>query len=160
MNSANNRLNAPVEVVILKPRRAQVEDVGADVADRAVERVEGSVEPFGGAADIAIHKLSFDVLEGQPDGIDRLDHAVVKIHADALTFLNDAQRLHGLVQARVFNGDAGMRGEQLDDQLIFDAELVGRQFVGEVEVAQAPVLATNGHAQEAGHLGMVGREAH
>ena len=69
------------------------------------------------SAGVLVHQLG-QVLQRQPDGVDALDDPVVEILGDPLAFLDDRQALDLLVQPRVLDGDPGVQGEHLDEDLI------------------------------------------
>ena len=104
-NSSASVASPPPQVRVLEQLRAQPEDEVADVADRAVDAVDGPVDAGLRLGGSSVHQLA-DVLERQADRVQRLDDAVVQVLADALALLEHRQLPQLLVQARVVDGDA------------------------------------------------------
>ena len=64
-----------------------------------------------------------------------------------------------LVQARVLDRDRRLRGQQLDQLLIFRAEVASALLLGQIEVAVGDPAQQHRHAEERRHRRMVRREA-
>src|SRR5574340_723032 len=82
------------QVFVVQLARSQVEDVGADVADGVVEVADGLFDALGHAGRVALDQQA-GVFQRQPDRVNRLDDAVVQVHADALAFLQ--HRIDGVL---------------------------------------------------------------
>ena len=88
------------------------------------------------------------MLEGQPDRVDRLDDAVVQVHADALALFQHGQAALLQVEAHVLDrrADPGADGgQELDLQLVEELRLAG----GHAQHPQHPAAPGQ---REAGHL--------
>ena len=95
------------------------------------------------AAGLLLHQLG-DVLEREPDGVDRLDDPVVEVLADPLALLDDREALDLVVEARVLDRDPGVDREHLDEALVVVGERLVARLVGEVQVADGPALHETG----------------
>ncbi len=83
-------LEAVRQVAGFQEHRSQAEDEVADVADHRMERVDRCVHPAGGLLGVLIHQLGH-VVERQRLRIDRLDHAVMEVPADAVALVDDGE---------------------------------------------------------------------
>ena len=146
-------------IFVATNRRPQPQDVGADVRDDEVERVDRAVHP-GDRLEAAIVLLDQlrDVLERQADGVDGLDDPVVEVLADALPLLDDRHTLHLVVEAGIVDGDAGVDGEHLDQALIRLGERLSVLLVRQVEIAHGAAVDDERRPQERRHLRVMGRE--
>ncbi len=100
------------QVLILKLSRAQVKDIGADITDGAVEVCHGLLDAVGGGGGV-FFKQQAGVFEGEPHRVDRLDDAVVQVHADAVAFLQDGEAATGDVQTDALDGGGHPGGDRL-----------------------------------------------
>ena len=81
-------LQSLAEVSVRQDAGAQAEDVVAQVADRAVDLVDGALEAAG---DLRVLGRRRGPLQPHADGEQRLDHAVVQLLRDALPLLEQLE---------------------------------------------------------------------
>ena len=103
------------------------------------------------------HQLA-QILEGQPDRVEALDHAVVQVLADALPLGDDRDALQLGAETRVLHGDSRVAGERLHDPDVVCAEVLRAFLLGHVEVPDRATLHRHGRSEEAVHGWMVWRE--
>ena len=138
------------------PSDPELEDAGADLADGVIDIGDRRLQAIGAQSR---RRVGGHALERETDGEEPLDHRVVQIPGQPVPLLVDGHFLDPLVKAGVLDGDAGGEGQGFDQRLVVARELGPADLVGEVEVAVDLVAHLDGHAEERGHRGMVGREA-
>ena len=103
--------------------RRQPEDGRTDVLDRDVEIVNGLFDPFH-HPDVVANQPG-RALERQPGREQPLDDGVVEIAGDALTVVDQRQRLHRHVQPGVVDGHRRGAGQPDGEFLVELTELGG-----------------------------------
>ena len=116
-NSAPELTQRLIQLAIGQDPRPEAEDVVAQIADRAVDVLDGPFDPDG---DPLILRERGRPLEAHPHGEERLDHPVVELLRDPLALIEDLEPAdlvlrvhHVLVQPGVLDGDPGLRGQDL-----------------------------------------------
>ncbi len=73
------------------------------------------------------------MFQREAGSVERLDHSVVEVHADAIAFLQYGQVLHLAVQAGILDGDGGLVREDLDEAQVVAVERVDLETVVNVD---------------------------
>jgi hypothetical protein len=135
---------------------SELEDRRADASHRAVELVDGLLDPCG---HIRVVDEPYRPLEGEAGGEQALDHVVVQIASDAVALLDEDEVRQPRVQAGVLDRDAGGGGQRHDERLVAVGERPAAPLLGQVEVPEDGSSHLDGNAEERPHRRMVGWEA-
>src|SRR6185436_17072244 len=76
---------------------AQADHELSEIGDRGVQCVDGSIDGRGRFGRVLHHQIRH-VLQGQGDGVQRLDDPVVEVLPDPLALVDDSKMLDGFVQ--------------------------------------------------------------
>ncbi len=96
----------------------------------------------------------------QPHTVNGLDDAIVQIHANPLTFLQDGQAMGILMKTGVLDRRSGVSRQHLDDLFIVGGKFRSANFLGQVDLSKLAVGCPDRHAQEGYHRRVVSREPH
>ena len=138
--------------------RPKIQDEVANVTD-------GVIQPFDRLQQQLVRLLRIvgqrqaRRLQREAHGVDRLDDAVVQVHADAGPLFQDRQPADLLVEPRVADGDGRVDGQHLHQRLIFGREGPRAGVVGQVEIAHRHAAGDDRQAQKGDHLRMPFRKA-
>ena len=136
------------------PRRPQLEDVGAQGLDHAVQAVDRLLDR-GGSCPIR-HPFG-DPLQGESDREQVLYDGVMEVAGDPLPILTHRDRSEAALKTRRGHGGAGNAAERFDQHHV----VVGEPAVllSQVEIAERLSPGRDRNAEEGAHRRMVRRES-
>ncbi len=129
----------------------ELEDDAADLPDRGVEVVDGSLYPV---RHLALVNQSGESLQTQSRREETLDHGVVQVAGDPFAIAKQRQLLDAFVQTRILYGHAGGARERDGQCLIGVGERDASALLGEVKVAEHLIVNSDRNAQERAHRWM------
>jgi hypothetical protein len=97
---------------------AELEDVVAQLPDRAVDPVDGVVSRVSARVGVPAPMSGAGGLEAHPDGEQRLDDPVVELAGDAVALVLDGQRAQPLAEQGVLDRGPGLGGEDEEELLV------------------------------------------
>src|SRR5690606_6053401 len=91
-----------------------------------------------------------------PDGIKRLNHTIVKLHTNAISFFEKSQSLSLFTQSGSGNRKRGVARHHFNQPLILFGEGSAIVAIREIQHAKQKFADDNGHTQKPVHMGMIG----
>jgi two-component system, NarL family, response regulator DevR len=133
----------------------EFEDGGADFGNGGIEIIDSLVDALN---DLIPLRQTCCTLQRHTDGEDALDDPVVQIPGDAVPVVEDTEHTDPIMEACVLDCDACCQRQCLGQCLVLIAEVVGTEFIGEIEVAVDLVADSDGNAEERLHGRVASRE--
>ena len=134
--------------------RLEILNVVADVGDHRIQvlhrlREFRRLDRLGGAQQFQVHA----------NRVERLDHAVVQFHADAVAFFQQGDPALVLAQFHPGDGERGIARNRLDQPLILLVERLPIDAIRQVQHPKQVIAGQDRHAEEALHVRVVRRKA-